>query len=551
MTETTYPKWFRDCMTTQAEAMKAAIKSGTTIASGFATSEPHNFYSALWDFIRQEDLTDITTLQALFMAPHKLNIGDALSASGMLDGVADKVKGISLLNNLARRANTITAKIDGLSKLIEHYRELRERRIRFISAFVGPTQNMVIPSNPLVKLMFPEFVGRNSTRMGITDMHMTHFPDAVASMTYDDEGKTIVDAFVLVMTPPDENGEMSHGPANGATAEFLEMALKEDKVRIILYVNKGYPFTWGAHDSRNTVHIDEFAGPAKQGRLWIVEDDGKIPALPPHSFDNPVPTESAIAQNVVNHMELHKELTYGRAIQVGIGGTGVLAIKALRESSWTGRSYTEMLEPFTLDLFEAGKIAGSHYIEKNGMRTQLDGKVVCTFTLAEENSDFYKRLDRNPAIVLASAARVVVQEGFYQGLGINNILGIDFQGHVNSGGREMNHYSGIGGAATIVRGLGRGGVSYLCLKSTHSTPEGKRRSSIFPTIPAGTPLSMIGPDLMATREGGKIFLVTENGVAQISGKTQSNFIKEIIKVAHPDYRDWLVAEAHRHFRVEI
>ena len=183
MTETTYPKWFRDCMTTQAEAMKAAIKSGTTIASGFATSEPHNFYSALWDFIRQEDLTDITTLQALFMAPHKLNIGDALSASGMLDGVADKVKGISLLNNLARRANTITAKIDGLSKLIEHYRELRERRIRFISAFVGPTQNMVIPSNPLVKLMFPEFVGRNSTRMGITDMHMTHFPDAVASMT--------------------------------------------------------------------------------------------------------------------------------------------------------------------------------------------------------------------------------------------------------------------------------------------------------------------------------------------------------------------------------
>jgi hypothetical protein len=63
MTETKFPNGFSDCMTTQAEAMKAAIKSGTTIAR-FRHSEQHNFYTSLWDFIRQEDLTDITTLQA-------------------------------------------------------------------------------------------------------------------------------------------------------------------------------------------------------------------------------------------------------------------------------------------------------------------------------------------------------------------------------------------------------------------------------------------------------------------------------------------------------
>jgi acyl-CoA hydrolase len=545
-----FPKFFADRIVTKEEALKANVVTGTKIATGFATSEPSTFYACLWDHIQREDLADISIRQALFMAPHRLCLGDALSSKGLFHGWANGggPSTFSIFRNFATWANSFTKKAEGLGRLIDHYRELQERRIEFVSAFLGATSNIVIPSNPLTRLMYPEFAGRNPSRMGIVHMQSVHFPEAVDAMAHAEDGSLLFDLIAAVLTPPDENGEMSHGVANGATGDMLDLALKDDDVRVIVYVNGRYPFTRGYGDAPNTIHIDRFKRKAKQGKLFVVEDDAPIPALPPHSFDQPSEEERKIAEHVVNHIEMNRDITYGRAVQVGIGGSGVLAIRRLLESSWRGRSYTEMLEPFTLALFEAGKVAGSHFIERNGLRTPLDGKLVCTFTLAEQGSGFYEKLHNNPSIVISTAARVVVSEGFCGGLGVNNILGIDFQGHVNSGGRDKNHYSGIGGAAAIARGLARGGVSYLCLKSTHRTTEGKRRSSIFPYLPQGTPISLIGPDLMGTRDDAHVFLVTEHGVARINGAPQDRFIRNIISVAHPDYRDWLWDQAWEEFR---
>jgi acyl-CoA hydrolase len=551
MSPSKYPAFFADRVFPADEAIRACVRSGMTIATGFATSEPHSFYAGLWDHIRREDLRDLNFRQALFMAPHRLCVGDALSGRGLLPGVAEKVGSFSLFAGLARQANAITRKVEGLRALLEHYDELRERRITLTSAFLGPATNMIVPANPITSLLSADYVGRNTTRMGITDMQSIHFPDAVDSMGYDPDGRALIDAFVLVMTPPNAKGEMSHGPANGANGEILDKILAARDVSVLLYVNPGYPFTRGYGDAPNTVHVTDFEGLARAGRLYVVEDEGKLPALPAGSLANPSPVELAIAEHVVNHIELTKHVTYGRAIQVGFGGTGVLAIRALKDSGWHGRGYTEMLEPFTLDLFDAGKIAGSHFIELDGRRTMLDGKMVCTFTIAEEGSDFYARIADNPAIVIAPASRVVIPEGFYHGLGINNCLGVDFHGHVNSGGRDRNHHSGIGGGAQIFRGLARGGVGYLCMKSTHKTPDGRLRSSIFPFMPQGTPISHVGPDLMGGREGARFYLVTEHGVARVSGLPQSAFIRALVSVADPQFRDWLKREAWEEFRVRV
>lgn len=554
MAEQRYPKFFSDRIVSKEEAYKATMHSGMKIASGFATSEPTSFYAGLWDYIQQADLHDIAFRQALFMGPYRLLIGDALSSKGLFSGLVNgngHGGSASMFRNLARRANTITKKVEGLGKLVEHFRELQERRIHFVSAFIGAAENMVIPANPLTRVMYPDFVGRNKSRMDIINMQSAHFPEAVEAMAWDENDKLNIDLFVLVMTPPDENGEMSHGVANGATGDMLELSLRDPHAKILLYINKNYPFTYGLPDCPNSVAVERLKEVALAGRLFVVEDDTRVPALPPHSFDNPSEVEVKIAENLVNHMELHPDLTHGRAIQVGIGGTGVLAIKKMRDSSWTGRSYTEMLEPFTLDLFEAGKIAGSHWIEKDGRRRPLDGKLVGTFSLAEDSSDFYRRLDKNPSIVFAPASRVVIPEGFYGGLGINNILGIDYQGHVNSAGRDKNHYSGIGGAAMIIRGLARGGVAYLCMKSTHLTPEGEERSSILPFLPHGTPISMVGPDLMGTCQNAHFYLVTECGVARINAMSQDRFIRALISVAHPKYQGWLKRRAWDEFRVQV
>lgn len=538
------PKWFSSCVMSNEEAMHASVRSGMTVASGFATSEPHTFYEGLWEHIRRDDIVELDIRQALFMHPYNVCLGSALKARGVFD-----LFGVKPFFSVLDDVNNATKKLDGLGRLIAHYEELKQRQISFTSPFIGPVTNAVIPDNPITRIRYPEYVGRNTTRMGITRMQSIHFPDAVDSMGYDPDDVPMVDTFVAVMTPPNEAGEMSHAVANGANGEIIDKILKFKNINLLLYINDSYPFTRGYNEVRNTVHIDEFKDLAKVGRLFVVEDHGEIPALDAGAFDNPSPAEQKIAENVVNHIEMNSRFTYGRAIQVGFGGTGVLAIKGLKNSSWTGRCYTEMLEPFTVDLWEAGKIAGSHFIEENGTRTMLDGKLVCTFTISTRGSDFYKKLDNNPNVIVAPASRVVIPEGFNFGMGINNCLSIDFQGQINSGGRDQNHFSGVGGGATINRGLSKGGIGYFCLKSTHTTPEGKTRSSIFPYHPMGTPISYIGPDIQGGRSGARFFLVTEYGVTQLSGRDQHKLIRGLVSVADPAFRDELRQQAWQEFRV--
>lgn len=535
-----FPDFMQSCVMTNEDAMRRFVSSGTKICSGFATSEPHTFYATLWDHIEKNDLYDLTVSQALFMAPHEFLLGQAPGATGLFPKADTGFK---------KKVNLASRKLQALARLIGHYEELKRRRILFVSGFVGQTQSITVPDNPVLKLRYPEYVGRNSTRMGVTDMHSVHFPEA-AEVFGVEPGKGFKhDVMVAITTPPNEQGLMSHGLANGATGGSVNFALESRAANFLLYVNPKYPFTLGYKSASNTLHVDAFRRHAESGRLAVVVDDGPLPASPAGAFANPSPAELTIAENLVNHIEQNKELTHGRALQVGIGRTGLQVARLLKESSWQGRYYSEMLDPHSYALFEAGKIGGSHFIEPDGRRVQLDGKLVCTFTMGEHGVDFYEKLHENPAVVIAAAEHVVIPEAFYGGMGINNILGVDFHGHANAAGRDTNHHSGIGGSAMIFRGLARGGVGYLCLKSTHKTPEGRLRSSIFPYMPEGTPINLVGPDLTGGRDGAQMFLVTEHGVARISQRSQSEFIKALISVADPRFKDYLRKQAYKEFRV--
>lgn len=532
------------------EALKRTLRSGRSVMTGFATSEPHTFYAAAWDHIRRERLRNLQFVNGLVLTPHRLFVGSALKRKGLFHGVADGIS-VSLFAQWARALNQATRKVDSLAALITHYKRLQKRNIVFRCGFLSPALNGIIPDIPVSRMLYPEYIGRNTSRMGITDMQFVHFPDAAQTLCLDDAGASRTHLFPLVMTPPDADGFLSHGPCAAINPTLLEHVAEACDQDVLLYVNRNLPFTRGYNEAANTIHVDRLRRLAECGRLFVVEDEGPVAALPAGAFDKPLPTELAIAQHVVNHVESRPDRTRGRALQVGFGGTGVLAVRGLRQSSWTGRAYTEMLEPFMLELFESGKIAGSHFIESDGRRTMLDGRIVCTFAVGMQGGDFYGRLDRNPAIILAPSHRVVVPEAFHGGLGINNCLAIDFHGHVNTSARDLNHYSGVGGGACILRGLSRGGISYLCMKSTHTTPEGQVRSSIFPFMPRGTPVCYTGPDMMGGREGSESWLVTEHGIARLSGRSQSEFIAALVSVAHPRFREMLKRSAWKHYRVKV
>jgi acyl-CoA hydrolase len=549
MNELDLPPFLQDRVLPAEEALERTVPSGTRLASGFATSEPHSFYASLWDHVREHDLTGLAITQALFLHPHPLLVGRAMEIRKETEEEIEAL-GSSVLAKLRRTVEGALGKVEAMNALVEHYEELRARQIRFVSGFMGPATNTILPENLLVRALHGEWAGRNLARSGILSAQGVHFPDAPDAMILGADQVLDIDLFVLVMTPPNEEGLLSHGPANGANAEALEHCLEGD-ANVLLYLNRRYPFVRGHQESPNTIATERLREAAAEGRLFVVEDDGPIPAIPEGAFDHPSDAERAIAEHVVNHVETHPELTRGRALQVGIGSTGALAVKALRDSSWRGRSYTEMLEPFTWELFQAGKIDGTHFIRSDGTRETLDGKLMATFSLAPKGSDFYDEIDGNDAVLLSAASRVVISEAFYGGLGINNVLAIDFHGHVNVSSRDENPYSGVGGAAMIQRGLGNGGVAYLCLKSTHRTVDGERRSSIFPYLPRGTQVSLVGPDLLGTRNGARFFLVTEHGVAEINARSQDRFVRALCSVAHPDFRDDLAKAAWEELRVRV
>ena len=60
-----FPKFFRDRIVLEEEALKKTVRNGTRIVTGFATSEPVTFYSNVWDLNRKEKIRDLSLRSAL------------------------------------------------------------------------------------------------------------------------------------------------------------------------------------------------------------------------------------------------------------------------------------------------------------------------------------------------------------------------------------------------------------------------------------------------------------------------------------------------------
>lgn len=518
------PAWLAGCERDMPTAMRETVRSGARIGSGLGTSEPSSFYAGLWDHVVAHDVHDIEIRQALFLDAHPILVGDAMEVEapdlpGPLETVGERLA-------------------DGvrLRRLAAHLDELEQRRIRFRSAFLGPALNTYVPDSPVTRAIAPRLAGRNRITAGLVRYQPVHFPDAADALARDpDTGELAIDVFVQPASWP-RGDELSFGLSNGVNGDVADDVLDSDRARLLLVLNRQLPFTRGLPDHPNTLPLSRLRRLADDGRLSLVVEDTTPPGLPAGTFDQPEGVTAEIGARVAAHVADHLELTRGRALQVGIGETSVAAVRLLDEGPWTGRVVTEMLDPLTLDLLDSGTV---------------EPQVLCTFAMGERGSDFPSRLDGDDRVAMISAGELVQPERFVGGLGINNVLAIDFNGQVNATARDHVPYSGIGGLATIMRGLADGGVAYLCLRSTHKDLEGNVRSSIMPTLPEGTPVSVTGFDLMGRRNGGRVYVATEHGIASLHGRSQDELVRELVAVAHPDHRDELAEAAWDRLRVRI
>jgi GNAT superfamily N-acetyltransferase len=119
-------------------------------------------------------------------------------------------------------------------------------------------------------------------------------------------------------------------------------------------------------------------------------------------------------------------------------------------------------------------------------------------------------------------------------ISINSALQVDLTGPVCADSLGSYFYSGIGGQVDFVRGASRseGGKPIIALPSTARDGEISR---IVATLNPGAGV--------VTSRGDVHYVVTEWGVADLHGRTIRERALALIHIAHPKFREQLMAEA--------
>ncbi len=117
---------------------------------------------------------------------------------------------------------------------------------------------------------------------------------------------------------------------------------------------------------------------------------------------------------------------------------------------------------------------------------------------------------------------------------INSALQIDLTGQATSESVGKLFYSSVGGHADFMRGavLAQGGKAILTCQSTAN--DGKE-SRIVPMLDEGTGITLTRGDIH--------YVVTEYGIAYLHGKTIRERAMDLIAIAHPKFKPWLIDSA--------
>ena len=329
---------------------------------------------------------------------------------------------------------------------------------------------------------------------------------------YYDSRDTLNIAYIMV-GPMDANGYFNFGPSTSHMRAVVETAEK-----VVLEVNTSMPHCLGTIDAY--VHIDEVD--------YIIESDNEpLDTLPP-------PEEASEVDKKIADL-IMPELYNGCCLQLGIGRApneigGLIAESDLRDLG----IHSEMYVDAYVNMSIAGKISGR--------RKNLD-RGVQTYAFAAGTKKLYDYLDGNPKCMAASVSYVndirtiAAQDNF---ISINNAIDVDLYGQINAESSGFTHISGAGGQLDFVLGayLSKGGKSFMCISSTFmDKKEGVVKSRIRPTLAAGS--------VVTDTRANAMYIVTEYGLVNLKGLTTWQRAEALINIAHPDFRDELIAEAEK------
>ncbi len=320
------------------------------------------------------------------------------------------------------------------------------------------------------------------------------------------QGVLPVDVAIIHVSVPDEHGFCSLGVEVGLTKSPAESA----KI-IIAEVNQQMPRTLG--DS--FIHVSRLN--------HIIPVDYPIPEMPMAEEGN-----SDVVERIAGFIA--ELIPDGATMQLGIGAIPDAVLKYLHYKKDLG-VHSELFSDGVIDLVNEGVLT-------NARKSLHPGKIIAGFMLGTQQ--LYKWSDDNPLIemhrteyvndpfVIAQNERMVA---------INSAIEVDLTGQVCADSIGPKLYTGVGGQLDFIYGASRskGGVPIIALPSTAILRDGTPITRI-------TAMLQPGAGVTTTRNHVR-YVVTEYGVADLYGKTIRQRARQLIGIAHPDFRPDLEKQA--------
>lgn len=183
--------------------------------------------------------------------------------------------------------------------------------------------------------------------------------------------------------------------------------------------------------------------------------------------------------------------------------------------------HTEMFSDGVIDLILKDVINGNY-------KAVNRGRALSTFLIGSQR--LYDYVDDNPFVEMRASnytnnVGIIMQNP--KMVAINSAIEVDVTGQVCADSIGHNLYSGVGGQMDFIRGasLSEGGKAIIALPSVTN----KGISRIVPFLKQGA-------GVVTTRAHVQ-YVVTEYGVANLYGKTIKQRVKELVNIAHPDFRE--------------
>lgn len=216
----------------------------------------------------------------------------------------------------------------------------------------------------------------------------------------------------------------------------------------------------------------------------------------------------------------------GTTIEIGLGSLPDAVLEALHSKRDLG-IHSGAIGDRVADLVDAGVIT-------NRRKPFDQGKCIVGALLGTQ--DFYRWAHRNDAIEMRSPRYThdIAVLGEIPGFtGINSALEIDLTGQINAETLGDRHVGMIGGQSDFMRGCMQapGGRSIIVMQAA------ARNNSISRIV------GRLGAGVVTTARSDADIVVTEYGIAELRGRSVSERARNLIKIAHPDFRPALTKAA--------